>query len=192
MGALARIAPQFQTVSAQPRDPAIAAERTRAGRQDRHEVRLGGAGDEETGCGLRKREPVAHPPRHLALNQMADMIAPAAIEVERGHKELGQHARRRARALGPAHETGVAITARIGRDPIKIVLIDPRKGLGRAERLGKALAQLRRGRAPDSRRRQVRKRAGDIADSLKRGLAKGVDIGVRQNFLSHGRASRIT
>ena len=60
----------------------------------------------------------------LPLDLDRNVIAPAEIGVQPGRQHFREHADRRAAAMHPAHEAGMNVAGRIGRDEIGELAID--------------------------------------------------------------------
>ena len=86
--------------------------------QNRHQIGHRRPGDKDAAGSGRKAEHLARPFDDLALDLDRHMVAPAAIGIQPGRQHLGKHADCRAAAMHPAHEAGMKIADRIGRDEI--------------------------------------------------------------------------
>ena len=113
-----------QRCGAQALAAAIGAEAGLAGDEDGDEVGDRGAGDEQAGGFGGHADHGGGPADHLALELDAGMVAAAAIHVQAGGEELGQHADGGAAAMDPAHEAGVGVAGGVGHDGAAEVVVE--------------------------------------------------------------------
>ncbi len=79
----------------------------------RREIRHGRAGEEHARRAAGVAQRLGHPSRNLLLDSDADVIAAAAIHIERRRRHLRDHADRRTCAMHPAHEARMTIARRV-------------------------------------------------------------------------------
>ena len=135
--------------------------------QQAQEVGLGCADDEDARAGRRETQRLGRPQRDLALDDRADVVAPAAVGVQRRGDQLGDHADRRPGAVRPAEEArmGVADQERsdqgvdVGQHVLEVARLV-------RQRIGEAAAHLFRRRPPD-------RAVGDVLQPAER-LVEGV------------------
>ncbi|MEY9590127.1 hypothetical protein ABIA06_002418 [Bradyrhizobium yuanmingense] len=127
MRCLRRIGREQRTVIADAVLPRQRAERGGARHQHGHQIGHRRAGDEDAARALGKEEQAAHPVDDLALHLDRHVVASAEIGVEAGREHLREHADGGAAAMHPAHEAGMDVAGRIGRNMLGEFAIDLRE-----------------------------------------------------------------
>jgi hypothetical protein len=101
---------------AEPIPSCAGPDRRALGDQQSEKIRHRRAGHEQAGSVAWETDRLGHPARDLALDVVADVVAPAAVHVEAAGDHLRDHADGRAGTVHPAHEAGVQIAVGIGSD----------------------------------------------------------------------------
>src|SRR3954465_13172388 len=163
MRGLRRIGGEKRTVIADAVLPRQRAERARTCHQYCHQIRHRRARDEDAARAFREGEQAAHPVDDLALALDRHMVAAAEIGVEACREHFRDHADRGAAAVHPAHETGMDVPGRIGRDMFGEVAID----VGEITRLAWHVGlECRTNAVGDRLPHRMRAYVGDAVDRL--------------------------
>ena len=150
MRGLRRVGGQTRARFANAALPHVRSEHGPARHQNRHQIGHRGPSDKDAAGAGRKAEHLARPLDDLALDLDRHMVAPAAIGIQPGRQHLPEHADCRAAAMHPAHEAGMKIAGRVGRDEIAEFAVDVFQ-FGRLKRqaLAKPCANRVRDRLPE-------------------------------------------